>query len=86
MSIENKNDNFTKPALAAVISMLWIMWFSTVGLLSEICHGDYFWQRTLFMIPFTCVSFLLAGVFGAITADIYWRSSRARNCIRITNI
>ena len=53
-SNEAECGNKSKPLLAVVLIFCLItMWFSTIGLLSEICHGKYFWYRCIFIFPFT---------------------------------
>ena len=55
MNTEKTNTSTeAKPMLAVVLILsIWIMWFATIGLLSEICHGKYFFYRCIFSIPFS---------------------------------
>ena len=62
-STNHKNGNDANRLLAVVlIIMLWIMWFASIGLLSELCNGDYFWWRTLAIYPFTMVNIKVSGL------------------------
>lgn len=62
-SINNENGNDANRLLAVVlIVMLWIMWFASIGLLSELCDGDYFWWRTLAIYSFTMVTIKVSGL------------------------
>jgi len=67
MSTENSNQedksNELYTLLAVVlISVLWLMWFASIGLLSELCNGDYFWWRTFAIYPFTMVNIKVSGL------------------------
>lgn len=32
------------------------MWFSLIGLTSELCDGNYYWWRVLLISPFTYIT------------------------------
>ncbi len=52
--MEKKNNDYFTPIL--IIIMIWIMWFASVGLLSELYNGEYFWLRVLIAYPFSIVN------------------------------
>jgi hypothetical protein len=59
---ETKSNAFYTLLAVVLIVALWLMWFASIGLLSEICNGDYFWWRTLAMYPFTMVNIKVSGL------------------------
>ena len=62
-SNKKKTNNFCNTLLAVVLIVaLWIMWFASIGLLIELCNGDYFWWRTLAIYPFTMVNIKVSGL------------------------
>ena len=36
-----------------IIIALWLMWFFTIGCFHYLFDGNYFWYRTILIIPFT---------------------------------
>jgi hypothetical protein len=55
--MKNKGNNSNTLLATALIFALWLMWFATIGLLAELCNGNYFWWRAIGMYPFTLVNF-----------------------------
>ncbi len=51
-----QTSNLYKLLAVVLIVALWIMWFASIGLLSELLNGGYFWWRTLAIYPFTMVT------------------------------
>lgn len=49
----------TYDTLLAVVYIvaIWLMWFASIGLLSELLNGEYYLLRTFIIWPFTIVSF-----------------------------
>ena len=39
-----------------------LMYLSTIALVSEICHGQYFWYRCIVTYPFTFTTFKIIGI------------------------
>lgn len=60
MKNEGKNSN-TLLAIV-IIFTLWLMWFGSIGLLSELCNGKYFWWRTVVICPFTVVNLIVSRI------------------------
>ena len=59
---KTKGNAFYTLLAVVLIVALWLMWFASIGLLSEICNGDYFWWRTLAIYPFTMVNIKVSGL------------------------
>lgn len=58
---ENKSNAFYTLAVVLIVA-LWLMWFASIGLLSELCNGDYFWWRILAIYSFTMVNIKVSGL------------------------
>ena len=60
---EETNSNAFYTLLAVVLILaLWVMWFASIGLLSELLNGDYFWWRALAICPFAMVNIKVSGL------------------------
>jgi hypothetical protein len=60
--MKNEGNNSNTLLATVLIFALWLMHFASVGLLSELCNGNYFWWRIVAMYPFTVVNFKVSRI------------------------
>jgi len=58
---QTSNELYKLLAVMLIVA-LWIMWFASIGLLSKLLNGEYFWWRALATYPFTMVTIKVSGL------------------------
>ena len=58
---QTSNELYKLLAVMLIVA-LWIMWFASIGLLSALLNGEYFWWRALATYPFTMVTIKVSGL------------------------